>query len=161
MVPWVRTRAGRRSCQFACVGRIGAIGEVTTLGECRRSAGLGSASYRRAADMTWRTSAPRRGPLVARPKYDRVGPIGLLGRAFFFIGQFDRADGNGAAMIERLIFDLLNAGTELTLCCQAAGVAAPAERKQQRQQQRGKQPMAAVGHEELRLGRRRPILAAA
>ena len=65
-------------------------------------------------------------------------------------------------MIERLIFDLLNAGTELTLGCQAAGVAAPAERKQgQQQQERGKQPMAAVGHEELRLGRRRPILAAA
>ena len=32
-------------------------------------------------------------------------------------------------MIERLIFDLLNAGTELTLGCQAAGVAAPAERR--------------------------------
>jgi hypothetical protein len=144
------------------VGRIDANGQVTTLGECRRSAGLGSASYRRAANMTWRISTPRRGPLVARPKDDRVGPIGLLGRVFFFIGQFNRADGNGAATVERLIFDFLNAGTELTLGCQAAGVAAPAERKQQRQQQqRGKQPMAAVRHKGFRLGRRRPILAAA
>jgi hypothetical protein len=91
-----------------------------------------------------------------------LGPTGLLGRVVFFIGQFDRANGNGIAMIERLILDLLNAGTELTLGCQAAGVAAPAERKQQRQQkQRGKQPVAAVEHQKISPWSAGPILAAA
>ena len=76
--------------------------------------------------------------------------VSLLRRPLF-VGEFDRARGNGVTVIERLPFGTRRAGTELGLAGRGGSIPAAAQQKQ-RQQQRQKQPMATDEHESLRLG---------